>query len=287
MFKDAIKNNKEAVKPLATAYKTPYKEELITNMYSIILINKEGWALTTKSVADNIVVADEIHNLYSQIRRELIENKVQPKKIYKKYKLKEDSALILKNVFLNAVSSWTSLKMIAHEYLDLALIKFEDPEEIYCDKYPVFAKNNPEQGEMLCRLGYPYPDFQAFRYDHSTKDIELNQIVDANLQIFPLDGMLTRYLVDDKNNLSMFELSNYSFVGQVGGPIINKDGQISGILTSAVYKDSEYDINAKLKRRLDEIEVKQSNFVPFSICINVETIKEFLDKHGVKYKTKA
>lgn len=286
MFKEAIKSNKDAVKPMATAYKTPYSDELVSNMFSITLINDEGWALTTKTIADNIVVADKIHNLYADIKKELIENKVPPKKIYKKYKLNEESALILKNVFLNTISSWSSLKMIAHDYLDMALIKFEDPEEICCSKFPVFAKKNSEQGEFLCRLGYPYPEFKAFRYNHSIRDLELNQMIEANLQIFPLEGMLTRYLVDEKGNNTLFELSNHSFIGQAGGPIINSEGLITGMLVKAAYKDSEFDIDASLKRGLNSKEVKQSNFIPFSICLNVEAITEFLDKHGVKYKTK-
>lgn len=286
MFKEAIRSNVECVKPMATAYKIPSSDELISNMFSIILINKEGWALTTKGVANNIVEADKIHMKYEEVKKDLIANKIPPKKIYKKYGIKENDAIILKNVFLNTLTSWSGLKIYAHEYLDLALIKFDDPEEILCNKFPVFASNNAIQGEYLCRLGYPYAEFQAFRYDHSSKDIILNEIIDNGLQIFPLDGMLTRYLADSTNKPTLFELSNSSFIGHTGGPIINKDGEIVGIQVAAAYKDTELDINAKLKRNTKEIEVKQYNFIPFSVCINVDTIREFMDKNNVKYKTK-
>lgn len=286
MFKKAIKINTECVKPIATAYKIPYSDELITNMFSIILINEEGWVLTTKNVANNIILADKIHLSYEEIKNELIENKIPPKKIYKKYKIKEESALILKNVFLNTISSWEGLKIFAHEYLNLALIKFEDPKDIICNNFPVFAKNNAEQGETLCRLGYPYPDFNAFKYDYASKDIVLNEVIDSSLQVFPLDGMLTRYLADESNQPTLFELSNPSFIGHTGGPIINDLGQIVGMQVGLAYKDTEFDIDAKVKRGIKDVEVKQSGFIPFSICINIETIKEFLDKNNVKYKTK-
>ena len=178
MFKDAIKKNLESVKPLATAYKTPYSDELVTNMYSIILINEEGWALTTKSVANNIIAADKIYEAYDKIKEELIANKVPPKKIYKKYKINDDDPVILRNIFLNTLDSWSGLKIYAHEYLDLALIKFEEPSGFACNEFPVFAKKNPVQGETLCRLGFPYPEFNVFRYDYMNKDLVLNRVIE-------------------------------------------------------------------------------------------------------------
>ena len=72
MFKEAIKKNLECVKPMATAYKTPYSDELVTNMYSLFLINEEGWALTTKGVANNIIAAEKIDENYEKIKEELM-----------------------------------------------------------------------------------------------------------------------------------------------------------------------------------------------------------------------
>lgn len=286
MFKDAIKKNLECVKPMATAYKTPYSDELITNMFSIFLINEEGWALTTKNVVNNIIAAENIHNTYEKVKEELTANKVPPKKIYKKYNIKENDAVILKNVFLNTLESWDSLKIFTHEYLDLALIKFENPKGFSCEKFPIFAKINPVQGESLCRLGYPYPEFSVFRYDYVSKDLLLNRVIEYGLQVFPIDGMLTRYVVDEKKNLSLFELSNSAFIGHTGGPIINTKGEIVGIQMTTAYKDTYSDINANIKREQKNIAVNQYNFMPVSLCINVETIKEFLDRYNVEYETK-
>ncbi|HPF82841.1 MAG TPA: trypsin-like peptidase domain-containing protein [Bacilli bacterium] len=286
MFIKAIENNLDCVKAISTAYKTPSSDEVISSMFSFIVINEEGWVLTTKSVANNIVFADKIHTDYEKVRQELLENKIPPKKIFKKYKLNDDSIMIFKNVFLNTIASWTNLKIFAHDTLDLALIKFDDPKDLVCSKFPIFAKEDAKQGEMLCRLGYPYSDFKAFKYDHSKKDIVLNEIVDGNLQIFPSEGMLTRYLLDSNKNLTLFEISNYSFIGQIGGPIINKNGEIVGLLLGNAFKDAEIDINAKVKRGNKEVEIKQNNFIPLSICLNVTEIKKFLDENKVKYKTK-
>lgn len=286
MFKKAIKDNLECVKAISTAYKTPYQDELVTSMFSIVLINDDGWALTTKQIANNIVVADKLHGVYEDIKKELIENRVPPKKIYKKYGLKEDSAMILKNVFLNTLTSWSGMKILAHDYLDLALIKFEEPKGILCKKFPIFALDNPVQGESLCRLGYPYPEFKAFKYDHATKDIILNDLIDNGLQVMPLDGMLTRNLLDESGNMSLFELSGNSLMGQIGGPVINTKGEIVGLKVGTAYKDPEFDIKSSIKRKLKEVNVEQYNFVPLSLCANVNTLKKFMDDNKVKYNTK-
>ena len=285
MFVKAIDNAKQFVKPFVTSYKTPYSDDLINTMYSVILINEEGWALTTKSIANNILYADKIHKTYELVREELIKNKVPPKKIYKKYKLDKDSPVILKNVFLDTVTSWNGLKVYMHESLDLALIKFEGAEGIFCKKFPVFKKELPKQGESLCRLGYPYQDAEIFRYDHRSKDLVINELIDASFQIMPMEGMLTRYL-KDKDVVSMFELSGSSFINHIGGPIINKDGEVVGIEIENAYKDALQDIDAKLKRSNTEYSVKQYNFIPFSICINAIEIMKFMDKYDIKYKTK-
>ena len=284
MFIKAIENTRTCVKPFVTAYKTPNNDELVNTMYSFIMINDEGWALTTKAIASNILYADKVHKTYEKIQEELLENKIPPKKIYKKYKIKDNDILILKNVFLDTVSSWDGLKVYAHETLDLALIKFDNPKDLFCNKYPVFSKELPKQGEMLCRLGYPYSNLDVFKYDHLRKDIVLNEIVDVGLQIMPMEGMLTRYLKEN-DVVSMFELSGHSFISHIGGPIINKKGEIVGIESSNAYKDSMQDIDSAIKRDNKEIPIKQYNFIPFSICINAIEIMKFMDKYDIKYKT--
>lgn len=286
MFVNAIKNNLECVKAISTASKTPYKDELSFSMLSLLLINDEGWALTTKCVANNIIYADKIYNQYEDIRNELLENKIPPKKIFRKYRIKDNDTLILKNVFLNTLTKWSGLNIISHDYLDMVLIKFENPQDIMCTNYPTFAKSNASQGEILCRLGYPYSNFKVFKYDHLSKDIILDDMMDKGLQIMPMDGMLTRNIIDNNSKVSLFELSGNSFIGQLGGPVINKNGEVVGLMLGSAYKDSELDINATIKRNCSDIKVNNYNLVPFTICSNVDAIKDFLDKNKVKYNTK-
>ena len=281
MFINAIKKA-GYVKPFSSAYKTPYNDEVIRSMFSVILINDEGWVLTTKGVLANIIEADKIHKRYEKIKEELILNTVPPKKIYKKYKVLKDEPVILKNVFLNTISRWSGMELFGHEYLDLALVKFENPEEILCDKYPVFG-SNPSQGEMVCRLGYPYPELEVLKYNHASKDIELNNMLMINPQVFPIEGMVTRTLLDEKGNPTLFEVSNGACVGHIGGAVINKKGELIGMQIGTAYKDTGIDINSKIKRNNKEIDISEHSLIPLSICVNIEAIKEFLDKYKIEY----
>jgi hypothetical protein len=116
------------------------------------------------------------------------------------------------------------------------------------------------------------------------KDIMIKENFDSNFQAFPLDGMLTRILIDDKKKISLFEMTNAGLLGHSGSPIFNKDGIVVGMQIGNASKDIGLDIDTNLKRSIKEIQVKQYSFVNFGIGINVTAIKEFLDKNKVKYK---
>jgi hypothetical protein len=45
-----------------------------------------------------------------------------------------------------------------------------------------------------------------------------------------------------------------------------------------------FDINTNIYRNGERQDVKQYNFMNFSVCVDVNTIKTFLDKNSVKYK---
>lgn len=284
MFKEAIKKNINYIKPIVNGYKAPYSDEVYGGMGTVMVINEDGWVLTCRHIAENIIMADKIMEVYKDIKKELIENKIPPKKIYKKYGIEEESAVIFRNVFLNLLDSWNGMQIFIHSYLDLALIKFDNPGKIFCDEFPVFAKENAEPGEYLCRLGFPYPEINCFSYNHAIRDIVIEKDFDSNFQPFPLDGMLTRILVDDKKKVSLFEMTNAALPGHSGGPIFNKDGAVVGIQIGNASKDIGLDIDTKLKRGIKDISVKEYSFINFGIGINVTAIKEFLNEHKVEYK---
>ena len=83
MFKNAIKKNREYVKPIVHGYKLPYSDEVYGGMGSIMIINEDGWILTCKHIAQNIILADKIMEKYQEVKKDLIANEVPPKKYIK------------------------------------------------------------------------------------------------------------------------------------------------------------------------------------------------------------
>ena len=53
-----------------------------------------------------------------------------------------------------------------------------------------------------------------------------------NFPSFPITGMITRNILDEQNEVSQFEISNQIYRGMSGGPILNKNGQILGIMSA-------------------------------------------------------
>lgn len=283
MFKKAVKDNIEYIKPIIHGYKYPNEEKVYNNMNTVMIVNEEGWVLTCKHVAENIVIADKIMARYEKVKKELFENKIPPKKIFKRYDINDKDILILRNVFLNLIDKWDGLSIIAHKTLDMCLIKFDNPKGMKCKKFPVFAKANPSQGETLCRLGYPYQGIECFTYSHTIKDLIIDSGFESFFQVFPIDGMMTRHLIDEERNISLFEMTNPALIGQSGGPIVNKHGYVVGLQVGTGSKDLGFTINTKIDRDNKEIDVKEYPFMHFGIGINVETIKAFMDENNVKY----
>ena len=51
-----------------------------------------------------------------------------------------------------------------------------------------------------------------------------------NFPIFPTDGIMQRNIIDKEDNVTMFEMSNLIVPGMEGGPVINKNGLIYGMI---------------------------------------------------------
>ena len=136
----------------------------------------------------------------------------------------------------------------------------------------------------MCRIGFPYKDIECFKYNHVIKDLVIEDGFDPYFQPFPMDGMVTRYLVDDDKKISLFEMTNPSLIGQSGGPIVNKDGYVVGLQTGNGSKDIGITIKTEIRRNTKYENVVKYPFAYFGIGINVNTIKDFLKEHNVSFK---
>ena len=263
MFKQAIKTNLNYTRPLLIGERFSKSNEIITGIATFIILNDEGYVLTCKHVAQKIEEAE----------------------ILKCRDKKDDSNKVIqiKNIFMNCFENGILDSIIYHPNLDLALIKFRDFKEVNTNVFPVFSTKEIEPGESICKLGFPWPTYNCFKYNEELDEIEIDLKGNFNTPAFPLDGMITRLIVED-NELVAFESSSPGLRGQSGGPVFDKDGNILGIQSLTTHLDLMFDIDYKIKKNTREYKALTKQFINLGIAISANQIIKFLDENKVKYK---
>src|SRR6187431_2451982 len=91
-----------------------------------------------------------------------------------KYKFTPDTIVQIKITFVDAVDQMSGFTVHLHPTLDLAILKLNDFTKLMYTDVAVFKKHGADirQGERLCRLGFPFPEFTNFRYNEAIDDIE-------------------------------------------------------------------------------------------------------------------
>ena len=270
MFSKAIEKGIKYTKPLLTGRMYYEKRRIVNGISSLIVLNAEGDILTCGHVADLFMIADETNEVFYPILAELQgkSNKEQAK-IEKKYDIKPDTLVALHNIIVDIADNPGRLNIIKHPILDLAIIKLENKENVLIKDFPIFRTENALVGEMMCNLGFAFPEYDTFYYDEN-KNLVCTSNKIMNFPVFPLNGMITRHIIDPNQEITMFEISCPCLPGQSGGPILDEKGYICGIQAGTKRISSNY-----------------NNDMPFDldlgIGINVKAVTNFLDQHHIKY----
>jgi hypothetical protein len=176
------------------------------------------------------------------------------------------------------------MKAEFHPALDVALLKFRNYEKLLCDKFPTFARNGDQlkPGEMICRLGYPFPEFTNFEYDSGADQIRWTKTGRDHTPRFPMDGMVTRRLVREDRVVG-FELSTPGLKGQSGGPAFDVDARIWGMQCATSHLDLNFDVKMDVLRSGQKLPVKDYAFLHVGHCIHVDVLKDFMRQHKVAF----
>lgn len=296
MFVDAIEKATKFTRPLLTINRVYGSNEVIPGCSTAIIVNDEGWILTCKHVAEVILKSDGINQRYSDFKKEVaaiplktkqFKNKVR--EIERKYGLVKGKGILVqqKGHFTDMVDSMTGFDVKMHEVYDLALIKINGFSKMMCTEYPVFAEDSSvlKQGKFLCRLGYPYPEFNNFRYNEEIDDIVWTEEGRKTTPLFPIEGMLTRHVVGPNGKIIEIELSTPGLKGQSGGPLFDARGTIWGMQSSTFTQPLGFDqenreiiVNGVAKK------VNDYSFIHLGRCVYIDVIKDFMDETGVKYQ---
>lgn len=287
MYKKSIKYNSKFLIPFVEGIKYYGSNEIEHGLGTMIVINEEGDILTCKHVAQEFIINDRLREKYSSIINEIskCKNASEKREVEKKYNL-TNSSIVLTNINLPFdVNKDFEIEIKLHEYLDIAIIKFKGIK-FKVDNYPIFAKNIPEQGQSVCKLGFAFPEYSCFEYSEEKKNIVIKDDVVFHFPLFPMDGIVTRLVMDEKGKTSMFETSSPGIRGQSGGPVFSPEGIIYGIQSYTKQLDLNFDVDMNVKRGIEERKVSYTPFINLGVSISSLEIIKFLDENNIKYESK-
>lgn len=291
MFQDSIEKIAGFTRPIHTILRTYSGKKVIPGAATLFFVNEEGYAITCKHVVNQLISSKKLTNNFKAFKAErdkLPKDGKYAKKLKGlelKYKYSPESIIQVKNTFVDCVDYMSGFTTQIHPKLDLAIIKFNDYKIPKYQNHAIFKKDSSQikQGEFLCRLGFPFPEFNNFKYNEVTDDIEWTATGKKGSPRFPIEGMVTRFLADNEG-VNGIEMSTPGLKGQSGGPLFNREGIVYGMQFSTKHLHLGFDIvekeilfNNKIKK------VSDYSFIHLGQCIHVDKIKEFLTMHKVKF----
>ncbi|MGZ5219279.1 MAG: S1 family peptidase [Chitinophagaceae bacterium] len=291
MFVQSIEKAAQFTRPIHSIIRTYAGKKIIPGAATLFFVNGEGYAITCKHVIDLLAASDNLNKQYSHFKteRDKLPRDGQFKRNLKGLELKnkytEESIVQVKNTFVDCVDSMSGFTWHVHPKYDLAILKFNDYKNLFYRDHAVFVKDSStiKQGEFICRLGFPFPEFTNFRFNEISDDIEWTKEGITASPRFPIEGMVTRFLADE-NKLFGIELSTPGLKGQSGGPLFNKDGIVYGMQFSTKHLHLGFDIVEKeIITNNRSKKVSDYSFLHLGQCIHVDIIKEFLKEKNVKY----
>lgn len=267
MFVNAIEQVGGFTRPIFTIMRRYGSVEVSPGAAAIFFVNDDGWAMTTRNVAKMIIDAGNIDKKYADFvaKKDRVpkgynfEEGVRQLEDFFKYD--RNSIAQLKINFVDCVDVVKGVQCKIHPKIDLALVHFEGFSKLGYRGHAIFAGDGAvvKPGKYLCRLGFPFPEFNNFKYDVESDNIIWTNEGQRTMPRFPSEGMVTR-LVGGPDGIVGVEMSTPGFKGQNGGPLFDEKGIIYGMHSGT----------SKLN---------------LGMSIHVDMIKAFMRQEQVKYET--
>jgi len=289
MFVSAIERAAEFTRPIHTILRYFESTEVRPGAATFFFVNADGWALTCKHVAQQLPGAVQIAQRYQAYKAERAilpsKNRRQHERdLVRKYKFGPEQLVEMKNRLICGEGPVT-FSWILHPTLDVALPKFSNFTKLSSTSFPTFLKDGGEvkQGKFLCRLGFPFAEFGNFAYDSATDTIDWTTQGRQDTPRFPIEGMVTRYLLDAAGATIGFELSTPGLRGQSGGPAFDTEGRVWGMQCATAHLDLDFDVKQEVVRNGIKERVEDSAFLHVGHCVHVDVLKAFMREHAVAF----
>ena len=293
MFIDAIETVAGYTRGLHIITREYGNNIVVPGAATLFFVNELGHAITCKHVAVLITQANQVNKNFQQfkIEKDVLTDsgskyKRRLRELEQKYKYTEGVTVQIKNNFLNCVDKMTGFQIHLHPTDDIAIIKFQGFENLPYNEYATFLKDSSmvKQGKFLCRLGFPFPEFSNFTYNEDKDNIEWTDEGKKNTPRFPIEGMITRGILDANGIKKGIEMSTPGLRGQSGGPLFDQNGVIYGMQSSTHHLHLGFDIRDKEIKEGGKIKkVSNHPFLHLGNCVHVDAIKTFLKEKDIKY----
>ncbi len=270
MYKKSIKEISNYLVPFVEGVKYYGSNDIEHTIGTMMILNKHGDILTCRHIANEFINNDILRKDYE--------------KVINGSKSVKDDDVVLTNINLPFKANTLEIKM--HKYLDLAVITSKEGFKFNIDKYPVFSKKLPDMGQSVCKLGFAFPEYDLFEYSEEENNIVIKKDIRPSFPLFPMDGIVTRHIMDKNKELSMFETSSPGIRGQSGGPIFSPEGLVYGIQSMTKHIDMNFDIDMKVKRGNKLKEVTYTPFINLGVGVSSVEIIKFLDENKIEYNAK-
>lgn len=179
MFAKAIETATKYTRAIHSISRNYGSSIIVPGTATLFFVNSDGWALTCGHVANQLAATEVLTKKAKDFQDELSsrlgteKEKRLLKELKKKYGYTGDTTFEVYNRFMNCVTGNFSCHITKHQKYDVALIKFDGYTRLRCSTFPIFPSDTSKlkPGEMLCRLGFPFPEFTNFVYDEKADRI--------------------------------------------------------------------------------------------------------------------
>ncbi len=287
MYVKAIETVSGFTRPIHSIIRYENSTNVVPGSATLFFINDKGTAITCRHVAELIIKAEQINRSFHERKSRNVQGDVVHYSVeYKEGRPALQPPIVqIKNNFVNCFDTLTGFNCLMHPLYDLAILQFSGFTKILYSGYARFLHDYTQlrQGKALCRLGYPFPEFNNFRYHPELDEIEWTGSGITNSPSFPIDGIITRLIA--RNQVpDGIEMSSPGLRGQSGGPLFDQDGVIYGMQSATAHLHLGFDLtdfpvqDGGLVKK-----VTNSPFLHVGQCVHVQIIKEFLTQHAIPF----
>lgn len=234
MFVNAVESIREAIRPMHIIRRRFGDNAILPDIATLFFVNEYGYAITSKRVSailNAAVNTEQRYKIYLQKRSELPHDesyRFSLKRLERDLKLEHDTLTQIRYAFMGCAKGNLRIECTPHPKYDLALLHFITDDEYLYRGHVTFASEPPKQGQTVCRLGFPMPEFKNFRLNEEQDTIEFTPVGKNTSSLLALDGTVTRFLSDGERSFGV-ETTNAGPVGMNGAPLFDAEGRVVGI----------------------------------------------------------